>query len=523
MQDRSLSTGKIIERMPISILDESVVDKSFVAETQSGDVLGYRHERGVIQFASIPFAAPPIGTLRFQPPTSVAPWEGVLDTREMGPSCIQEVSFLDGASLRDQSEDCLWLTLTTPQIDEEKRPVVVWIHGGALTQGGSGDPTYDGTTFSARGDLVIVNLQYRLGVLGWLDLSELGGEGFKDSKINGQLDVLAGLEWVQRNISNFGGDPENVTIMGESAGGYLVASLLRLPEAQHLFHKAILQSGVYDVWDLPVERQEMTRWVMKAVNATSLEELLQIDGQTIQRAQESATELALSKGLAISMAWFGFRGVTQEDFVRAAGYGKPILHGTLKDEYHLLTLLYEDDEPHKLVAYGHFGNLGLDNAQIDALVARFSHALPDREIKDVYVDITTAAGMHYPHILLSEAYSNRAPVYTYLIDWRTPVYPELGAYHSLDLPIVFGNFTPVGPWDLGDNPPVQLSKDMQDAWIAFARNGNPSHKNIPEWPVHDIENRYTMKFGDTYQVLKDPLAWVRDLGTEIDRIIGSSE
>ncbi|MEM7017095.1 MAG: carboxylesterase family protein [Pseudomonadota bacterium] len=516
------SGGAIVENMPVTILDEHAVDAKLVAQTDTGKVLGFQHEKGVLQFASIPFAAPPVGQLRFQPPTPRQPWTGVLDAREMGPSCIQEVSFFDTASQREQSEDCLWLTLNTPNLDTKKRPVIVWIHGGGLYAGGNGDPTYDGAIFSSRGDIVFVNLQYRLGVLGWLDVSHLGGDDAKDSSLAGQQDVLAGLAWVQRNIANFGGDPDNITIMGESAGAYLVASLLWLPEAQPLFHKAILQSGVYDVWEMSADRQELTQFVMDSVGAKTLEELRQVDGKSIQQAQAAVTGFATSKGIVDPMPWYGPRGITAEDVKHAADYGKPVLHGTLKDEYHFFTLLMSGDDAHKQLANSILGSLGLDESQISTLVTQTQKALPERKLEDVYVDVITATYMHYPHMILADAQSVNAPVYTYLIDWTAPKRPDLGAFHALDLPIIFGNFEPWS-WALGDNPPVKLSNDMQDAWIAFARTGNPTHENIPNWPVYDTEKRHTMRFGDTYQIQEDPLGWVREIGGALDAFVKASK
>ncbi len=509
--------GKIINRTKITLLDESSLDHRLVAQTDTGKVLGYRHPKGVLRYSSIPFAAPPVGKQRFQPPQPISPWSGVLDTRKPGPSCIQRVTKDNEASLHTQSEDCLSLTVTTPNLDNAKRPVIVWLHGGGLTAGGNHHSTYDGANFSARGDVVFVNVQYRLGILGWLDVSSLGEDDVQQSSQTGQLDVIAGLDWVQRNITQFGGDPNNVTLMGESAGSHLAVSLLLHAEAQSLFDKVILQSGVHSVWQIPVDRHELLQLVLKQANVDSLAGLRQVDAKTIQNIETQIKQFALSKGLADPMPWYSIRGITNQDFERAAHNGKPVLHGTLKDEYHLFILSYSGQAPHRQFADAYLGGLGLDSSQIDTLVTQIKQSLPHRQEHDLLVDLASAIHMHYPHSIVSEQYGAIAPVYTYLIDWAAPNFPELGAMHGLDLPLVFGNFD-AWSWALGRTPPQPLSNDIQDAWIAFARTGNPNHDNLPTWPVYDKENRSTMQFGDTYQVISDPLEWVRGVGATIDNL-----
>lgn len=510
--------GNVIKQATTQWLDETAVDHRLVATTDVGKVLGYRHKTGVLRYVSIPFASPPVGDRRFQPPQPVSPWTGVLDRRKAGPSCIQRVTNADEASQWIQSEDCLSLTITTPNLDNAKRPVIVWIHGGGLAAGGNHHSTYDGTNFVTRGDIVFVNVQYRLGMLGWLDVSSLGGNDVQQSGLNGQLDVLAGLEWVQRNIDQFGGDPNNVTLMGESAGAYLVASLLPMPAAQPLFTKAILQSGVYDVWDIPVDRHGLLEQVLERAHVDSLAGLRQLDAQTIQTLETDIHGFVLSQGFPDPMPWYGPRGLTHGDFKRAALHGKPVLHGTLKHEYHLMVLAYQGDNPHRQLADGYLGNLGLDDTQINTLVNQIKQALPDRSENDLLVDLASAIHMHYPHAIISEHYGSQAPVYTYLIDWISPNFPELGAIHGLSLPLVFGNFK-AWSWAVGNTPPFALSNNMQDAWIAFARTGNPSHGNIPEWPVYDHNLRLTMRFGDTCAVVSDPLKWVRELGPTLNRLL----
>lgn len=520
-----LQTVKILAFAPAIFLETA--DNSLVASTDAGRVLGYRLENGVLRYSRIPFAAPPVGALRFQPPQPVLPWSKVLDASKPGPSCIQRATRNSEPSQRQQSEDCLSLTVTTPSLDAANRPVIVWIHGGGLVAGSNGDSTYDGANFAARGDLVFVNVQYRLGSLGWLDVSSLGEDNVsslgednvQQSSVNGQLDVLASLTWVQRNIDQFGGDPNNVTLMGESAGSFLVASLLAMPEAQPLFDRAILQSGVYNVWEIPVDRPGLLQRVLEKANVDSLEGLRQVDARVMQTIETDIYRFVRSQNFPSPMPWYSPRGITRETLERSALNEKPILHGTLSHEYHSLLLSYTGDDPHGQIAQGLLGNLGLDTAQIDRLVAQVKPSLPERSDQDLLVDLASAIHMHYPHTILSEHYGAKAPVYSYVIDWAAPNFPELGAIHGLDLPLVFGNFD-AWSWALGDNPPQELSNTMQAAWIAFAKTGNPNHAAIPDWPLYDSEKRATMLFGETVEVVSDPLGWVRDLGPAMDDMSG---
>ena len=205
------------------------------ATTTAGDVRGKRLPEGVVRFAGIPYAAPPIGGRRFRPPEPPAPWPGVKDALSFGPSAPQNVSatemLMGAGQARPTSEDCLTLNIWTPGIDDARRPVLVWLHGGSFATGSGGVPWYHGTRLVTRGDVVVVTVNYRLGAFGFLHLADLLGDGFAGSGNVGLLDQIAALAWVRDNIAGFGGDPDRVTVFGESAGGMSVATLLAMPAA----------------------------------------------------------------------------------------------------------------------------------------------------------------------------------------------------------------------------------------------------------------------------------------------------
>ena len=234
-----------------------------IAETTAGRIEGTLTD-GIATFKGVPYAAPPVGTLRFRPPQPPEPWTDVRETREYGPSCPQPPDRPMGWNGEPSvDEDCLYLNVWTPAIDDRERPVMVWIHGGGYAIGSGSWPLYDGTKLARRGDVVVVTVNHRLGPLGYLHLADALGEEFATSGNNGQLDLICALEWVRDNIASFGGDPGNVTIFGQSGGGGKVTTLMAMPAARGLFHKAVAMSGSFIATSTRESAKQLATLVMK--------------------------------------------------------------------------------------------------------------------------------------------------------------------------------------------------------------------------------------------------------------------
>jgi len=258
-------------------------DRPIVA-TSNGKVEGIQTKNGVLAFLGIPFAQAPKGDLRFMPPVEVAPWDGVRDATNAGPSAPQMVDDLEPSSKFPQDEDSLNLDIWTPGNDGKKRPVIVYIHGGAFIGGGSNDPVYDGANISKRGDIVFASINYRIGMLGALYLEDFGAE-YQGSGSNSIRDQIMALRWLKNNIDRFGGDPDNITIMGESAGAQSVFALIGLPQARGLFRRGIAQSGSINAYRTKEEAADLTKQFMKKANVTDIAGLRKLKPSEVLDAQ----------------------------------------------------------------------------------------------------------------------------------------------------------------------------------------------------------------------------------------------
>ncbi|HEY5011315.1 MAG TPA: carboxylesterase/lipase family protein [Acidimicrobiia bacterium] len=491
-----------------------------IVDTRSGKVQGIERD-GVHVFRGIPYAAPPVGRLRWKAPQRETAWDDVRDATRFSAQSAQGAFMLDqllGGPVRPKSEDSLYLNVWTPGLDDAHRPVMVWIHGGAFMFGEGATPWYDGTNFATHGDVVLVSINYRLGSFGFLHLADLFGDEVAGSGNLGLLDQVAALEWVRDCIEAFGGDPGQVTIFGESAGAGSIGTLLGLPAAKGLFHGAIPQSGAAS-WFASTERATEIATVL--VDALGVEPG-DLDALYAKTTDEIIAAQA-SVGLETDATGLPFQPVIDgtvlpqpplDAIANGSAAGVRLLVGTNRDEMTLfgvldptLTTLDEAAIRERIRTY--WGESG-----IDEFLATYQGLHPGASLQDLWISMSTDALFRIPAIRLAEHQLAHAPVWSYLFTWASPVFNGiLRSTHALEIPFVFDAleqpgsemFTGTGEERAG------IARRMHEAWIAFARNGDPSHAAIPEWPRYDTEHRSTMRIDEQWELVADPTPETRRL------------
>ena len=491
-----------------------------VTKTNSGKVRGYI-EKGIYTYKGIPYAQ----AKRFEVAKEPESWEGVRSSTMYGPvapllrsttSVQDEAEFVFDHDWGYTNEDCLNLNVWTPSIDEsEKRPVMFWIHGGGFTTGSSHElPSYDGANLSKKGDVVVVSINHRLNVLGFLDLSAYGKK-YQHSPNNSILDMVMALKWVRDNISNFGGDPNNVTIFGQSGGGAKVTTLMAMPKAKGLFHKAINQSGSYRK---AILEKEVTQKVAKetisilGLNATTIDSIQNIPFQTLADASGKALKIVEKKMKAEGKTIVGFGlnwgpskdGVDlpfQINSLEALALSKdvPLLIGTAKNEFAPfanMRFVGASDE----TIMNHIKETYKEKA--DAYIKAVKKAYPEDTAAKDLLDVDT---MFRPGAVaeanLKSSIKDGAPVFMYLFTWQSPVFDgKYKALHCMELPFVFDNITLANHMTGGGKDAHALADKMSQAWINFAKTGNPNHAGLPEWPAYNSTNTTTMHFNTTSMV-----------------------
>jgi len=480
-----------------------------VVGTSHGDVRGGR-ERGVCVWRDIPYARPPVGALRFSPPAPPAPWPGIRDATQPGPIAFQpdpSPPFRSAAGGRPMDEDCLRLNVWSPEADGAGRPVLVWIHGGSFVWGSGQFPWYDGTSFAARGGIVVVTVNYRLGAFGFLHLADMAGPGFEDAGNVGLLDQVAALRWVRENIAAFGGDPDRVTLAGESAGAISAGALLAMPAAQGLVRRAILQSGT------PCERlvqsaQTATR------HARAVARVLGVEPHRWRRLLEvpAAELLAASLDPAAAGAWSPVESTPARprpfEAAIAAGSaaGIDLVIGTNRDEFWLWGATNAawralDDEAMVRTYEAQRGPV--DPRLVEHYLAGTSGpARFDALMRLVTDDLFTA-----PARRAASRQARHARVWMYRFDWPSHAFGGvLRACHALEIPFAFGTVDgPHGHALTGESTEIApLAARMHGAWTAFIRDGVPAADGLPGWPAYDDPGRATMLLDATCRVERDP-------------------
>jgi para-nitrobenzyl esterase len=497
---------------------------ALVVETRAGSVEG-RVKNDVLLFAGIPFAAPPVGDLRFAPPVRHPGWTGVHDATRFGamaPQGVGATSLLAGAGEAPHwSEDCLFLNVQTSALDG-RRPVMVWIHGGGFTSGAGSVPWYNGASFVRNGDVVVVSINYRLGAFGWSDLGVVDPAGTTSGNA-GLLDQVMALEWVRDNIAAFGGDPGNVTVFGESAGGMSVATLMGIPGAAGLFQRAIAQSGAAHSTRSADQAHGVTERLLAALGVDSVGALRAVDAEALLAAQQKVEADLVREpdtgGLLLPYCpvvdGTVVPGAPLDAIAAGSAAGVALLTGTTRDEWNL------------------FAIMGRSQADEETLVRRLGRVIDDpRSFLDIYRKvhdgkdhnalwsaIMTDRVFRIPCIKLAETQAHHQPnnTFHYQFDFASPsLGGRLGSCHALEIPFVFDNLHQPGvEFFAGPNPPQSVADAMHRSWIAFAHGGDPNHDGLPTWPAYDETARATMHFDVTSHVTGGDDADVRALWHDI--------
>jgi len=423
------------------------------------------------------------------------------------------------SQIEPESEDCLYLNVWTPGVEDGgKRPVLFWCHGGGFTMGSGSAGFYHGRNLAQRGNVVVVTINHRLGPLGYCYLGELAGEEYATSGNVGMLDIVAALEWVRDNIQAFGGDPGNVTIFGESGGGAKVSTLMAMPSAVGLFHRAIVQSG-------PGLR--MTPREKATENAGKLLKELGISASETHRLSSlTAAQIVEANARVNSSGLQGWGPVVDGDVLPhhpfdpvapALSANIPLIIGTNKDEATLFLLA--DTELNTLDEVGLRVRVqSFVGDRVDALLAAYRRAYPQVSPGDLFASIAGDRMMRMNSITLAERKyaQGAAPVFMYLFTWETPALNgRLKSCHALEIPFVFDNIARGGNFT-GDAPEcAAIAENMSEAWLAFARDGVPGYHGLPTWPAYTPEERATIIFDTTCRVENDPGGEIRRVWSEI--------
>jgi para-nitrobenzyl esterase len=525
-----------------AISGSGVPEVTQVVDTTSGRVQGLVHD-AVQTFKGIRYGAPPVGALRWMPPNRPEPATAVLDCSEYGAPAMQMASgttaspvtdfgmqmsqvFTTPSELKIQNEDCLFLNVWTPATDNGKRPVMFWIHGGGFAYGSGGQPIYCGEDLARDHNVVVVSVNHRLNIFGYLYLGAFG-KPYESSGTVGMQDLVLALEWVRDNIANFGGDGGNVTIMGQSGGGAKVSILLSMESARGLFHKASIQSGAA----LAIGRKETAATATAgllaelAIKAGDIKALRALPAQTLIAAANAAQAKNSSgprmPGMPRGGGGFGFGpivdgvAITRDPFTPdspAVSNNVPILVGSVKDEITIFT-----------AAEPWFGTMTQDQLKMfvgalgpkgPALVEAWRKIRPDYSPTYLFIAAVSSNFAFGSSITLAErkAAAHGAPVYMWYFTWETPV--ENGQFkspHTIEIPFMLDSYRRVRAYVGPDPAAAQMAKQLSAAWVAFARTGNPDCKEIPHWPAYDASLRATMVFNLKSAVVNDPNGEVRTI------------
>lgn len=474
-----------------------------VVRTAHGDVRGYA-DGGISVFRGVRYGAD-TRERRFMPPRSPARWEGVREAFQYGPSAPQD------RTSEPISEDCLFLNVWTPGIDDGgKRPVLFYIHGGAYSHGSGSHPLYDGRRLAAEGDVVVVTVNHRLNAFGYLYLRRFGGQCYADSGNCGQLDLVLALQWLRDNIVAFGGDPEHVLAFGQSGGGAKVATMIAMPAADKLFQRAASMSGQQVTASGPANATERTRAYFDALGVAT-GDVDKLAAMPVERLLEalSARDPVLPYGSVYFGPVLDMRSLERHPFYPDAAPQSahiPMIIGNTRNE----TRAFLRGPEYEDLDWDDLPELLIPNMRVDIrpefVVARYRELYPEYSPTQVFFAATTAARSWRAAIIEAEERAKQAgtDTYVYQLDWPSPVEPDMGAPHTFDIPLVFGNLDARGSITGSGEDAETVSSMMRRAFVAFARNGSPNHDGIPAWRPYTLPKRETLIVDSPPRMADDP-------------------
>ncbi len=482
------------------------------ANTRSGRIVGAR-VGDLHVFRGLPYGAD-TRTRRFQRAPRETPWRGVRDATAFGASAPQ-TGDADGQAI---SEDCLFLNLWTPALrDGRKRPLLVYVHGGGYNTGSGSHPAYDGGALCRRGDVVVVTLNHRLNAFGYLHLADIEGadERFADAGNIGQWDLIQALHWLREHAGEFGFDAGNVTLFGQSGGGAKIATLMAMPAARGLFHKAVTLSGQQVTAAGPRAATRRAKLLLESLSATPAD-LLELP---MQRLLE-ATRLRDPSWVEDTHLYFGpvldARGLPRHPFhpeAPAQSAGIPMMIGNTRDE----TRAFLSSDPVNLdLRWDQLPERIRLQQYVDldpqAVIDTYRRQYPAYSPSEVFFAATTAGRSWRAAILEAEARARQgAPAWVYQLDWRSRAEPEKRAFHTLDIALMFDNTRQPGARTGDDADARRMAARMSTALLAFARSGDPNHPDLPHWPPYTLPARTTMIFDDRCRIEDDPRGGERRL------------